>query len=116
MAEESDVAVRDRPTEGVYELLLDGTRAGVIHYLPTRGAVVLVHTEVAPELEGKGLGGRLVAGALEDIRARGLRLVPVCPFVTSYLRRHPEYGDLVASRSDPGPRRCKGPEQAAEED
>ena len=116
MAEESDVAVRDRPTEGLYELLLDGTRAGVIHYLPTRGAVVLVHTEVAPELEGKGLGGRLVAGALEDIRARGLRLVPVCPFVTSYLRRHPEYGDLVASRSDPGPRGCRGPEQAAEEE
>ena len=116
MAEESDEAVRDRPTEGLYELLLDGTRAGVIHYLPTRGAVVLVHTEVAPELEGKGLGGRLVAGALEDIRARGLRLVPVCPFVTSYLRRHPEYGDLVASRSDPGPRGCRGPEQSAEED
>ena len=98
VAEGSDVAVRDRPTEGLYELLLDGTRAGVIHYLPTRGAVVLVHTEVAPELEGKGLGGRLVAGGLEDIPARGLRLVPVCPFVTAYLRRHPEYGDLVASK------------------
>lgn len=100
VAEASDVAVRDRPAEGLYELLVDGTRAGVIHYLPTRGAVVLVHTEVEPELEGKGLGGRLVAGALEDIRARGLRLVPVCPFVTSYLRRHPEYGDLVGRKRE----------------
>ena len=98
VAEASDVAVRDRPAEGLYELLLDGARAGVIHYLPTRGAVVLVHTEVAPELEGKGLGGRLVAGALEDIRARGLRLVPVCAFVTSYLERHPEHADLVARK------------------
>jgi uncharacterized protein len=100
VAEASDVAVRDRPTEGLYELLLDGTRAGVLHYLPSRGAVVFVHTEVEPELEGLGLGGRLVAGALEDIRARGLRLVPVCPFVTSYLRRHPEYADLVGRRPE----------------
>jgi uncharacterized protein len=98
VAEASDVIVRDSPAENLYELLLDGTRAGVIHYLPTRGAVVLVHTEVAPELEGKGMGARLLAGALEDVRARGLRVVPVCPFVTSYLRRHPEYGELVARK------------------
>ena len=94
VAEASDVTVRDNQAENVYELLLDGTRAGVVHYMPMRGAMVLVHTEVAPELEGRGLGGRLVAGALEDIRSRGLRLVPVCPFVTSYLERHPEHGDL----------------------
>jgi uncharacterized protein len=100
VGEASDVVVRDRPTEGVYELVLDGTRAGVLHYLPSHGVVVLVHTEVEPELEGQGLGGRLVAGALEDIRARGLRLVPVCPFVTSYLRAHPEYGDLVGRRPE----------------
>lgn len=99
MAETSDVTVWDKPGENSYELLLDGSRAGVLHYLPTRGALVLVHTEVAPELEGKGLAGRLVAGALEDIRARGLRVVPVCPFVTAYLRRHPEYGDLVQQES-----------------
>jgi predicted GNAT family acetyltransferase len=57
--------------------------------------IVLVHTEVAASAEGHGLGSRLVAGALDDIRARGLRLVPVCPFVTAYLRRHPEQQDLV---------------------
>lgn len=99
MAETRDVTVWDKPAESSYELLIDGSRAGVLHYLPTRGALVLVHTEVAPELEGKGLAGRLVAGALEDIRARGLRVVPVCPFVTAYLRRHPEYGDLVQQES-----------------
>ena len=99
MADTSDVTVWDKPAESSYELLLDGARAGVLHYLPTRGALVLVHTEVAPELEGTGLAGRLVAGALEDIRARGLRVVPACPFVTAYLRRHPEYGDLVPQES-----------------
>lgn len=91
--------MRDNPAENVYELVLDGSRVGVIHYLPTRGALVLVHTEVAEELEGRGLGGRLIRGALDDIRARELRVVPVCPFVTSYLRRHPEYADLVARAS-----------------
>ena len=101
MAEANGVTVHDNPAENLYELLLDGTRVGMIHYLPTRGAIVLVHTEVAPELEGQGLGGRLVAGALDDIRARGLRLISVCPFVTSYVRRHPEYADLVAQEPTP---------------
>jgi predicted GNAT family acetyltransferase len=59
------------------------------------GAVVLVHTEVSSSSEGHGLGSVLVAGALEDIRARGLRVVPLCPFVSAYIRRHPEYADLI---------------------
>ena len=56
---------------------------------------MLLHTEVLPSFEGKGLGARLVAGALDDIRARGLRVVPFCPFVRAYIRRHPDYADLV---------------------
>ena len=98
MADEHAVTVRDDPVSSSYELLLDGERVGRLHYLPTPGVVVLVHTEIAPELEGKGLGGRLVAGAFGDIRARGLSLVPICPFVTSYLERHPEHADLVARK------------------
>ena len=58
--------------------------------------VFLVHTEIDPAFEGQGLGERLVAGALEDLRARGLKLVPQCPFVRAYLRRHPDQADLVA--------------------
>ena len=52
--------------------------------------MVLVHTEVVSSAEGKGIGSQLVAGALDDIRSRGLRVVPVCPFVAAYVRRHPE--------------------------
>ena len=63
---------------------------GEIDYRRSNDAVVLVHTEVSPALEGRGLGGQLVAGALEDIRAQGLRVVAVCPFVRAYLRRHPD--------------------------
>ena len=90
--------VRDNPEERRYELVDDGQLVGEILYRSDPGRVVLVHTEVSPALEGQGLASRLVAGALDDIRARGLRVVPICPFVRSYLRRHPEYDDLVVTK------------------
>lgn len=92
--------MQDNPAESRYELLLDGKLVGGVAYLPSPGVVILVHTEIAEELEGQGLGGRLVAGTLDDIRARGLRFVPVCPFVDSYLERRPEYADLVVQGSE----------------
>jgi len=58
-------------------------------------AVVLVHTDVDPAFEGQGLGPRLVAGALTDLRRRGLRVVWLCAFVTGYLRRHLAHQDIV---------------------
>jgi predicted GNAT family acetyltransferase len=98
VAEAGDLAYRDNPEESRYELLVDGAVAGVIVYRSKPGVLTLVHTEVAEELEGRGLAGRLVAFALDDIRARGLRLVPRCPYVAAYLERHPEQADLVAPR------------------
>lgn len=89
--------VRDNPAELRYELVDDGRVLGEIRYRRDPDRIVLVHTEVPPELEGRGLASRLVAGALEDIRARGLRVVPICPFVRSYLRDHPGFDDLVAT-------------------
>jgi uncharacterized protein len=90
-----DIAVRDNPSELRYELLLDEQVVGEILYRLAPDALVLLHTEVLPSVEGKGLGAQLVAGALDDIRARGLHVVVVCPFVRAYIRRHPEYADLV---------------------
>ena len=89
-AQSAQITVRDNPDELRYELLVDGNLAGEILYRLRSDAVVLVHTEVAPQFEGQGLGGKLVAGALADIRAHGLRPVAVCPFVRAYLQRHPE--------------------------
>jgi len=89
-------SVVDNPAEQRYELRVDGAVSGQIRYRLRPGRVVLVHTDVAPELEGQGLGSELIAGALADIRARGLRVVPVCPFVRGYIERHPEVADLVA--------------------
>ena len=95
-----ELSVRDNVEQQRYEARLGGKVVGVISYhaepgLP--GLLTLVHTEVDPAVEGKGVGSRLVAGAVEDIRRRGLSLVPVCPFVRAYLTRHPEQTDVVAA-------------------
>ena len=97
MARTGDVTVRDNPAELRYEARRDDALVGQIRYRTEPGLVVLVHTDVATEAEGSGVGSAVVAGALDDIRARGLRVVPVCPFVAAYIERHPQYADLVAS-------------------
>lgn len=77
--------VVDNPAEHRYELW-DGDRlAGEIVYREVEGGLALVHTEVEPR--GQGLGTELVRGALDDMRERGLKVVPVCPFVVDYVRR-----------------------------
>jgi uncharacterized protein len=93
------MSVIDNPGELRYELHVDGDLAGFIRYRRVPNAVVLVHTDIEPRFEGHGLGNRLVQGALDDLRTRGLGLVPFCPFVADFLRRHPEYGDLVTTET-----------------
>ena len=94
-AADGDVRVADNPAQLRYELHLGDTLAGYLAYRAEPGTLVLVHTDVDPAYLGRGLGSRLIGGALDDIRARGLLLVPLCQFVAAYLRRHPEYADLV---------------------
>jgi uncharacterized protein len=90
-----DLRVVDNPEELRYELWVGATRAGFIEYRSEPGAILLVHTEVDPAFEGQGLGARLVAGTLNDLRARDVKVVALCPFVRAYLRHHREYADLV---------------------
>ncbi len=95
-----DVAVVDNPERHRFEARVDGALAGVIVYSERPdGRLVLFHTEVDEAFEGQGIGSRLAAGALDDIRGRGLTIVPLCPFVSAYLARHSEYADLVAAES-----------------
>jgi predicted GNAT family acetyltransferase len=91
-----DLTVRDNAAELRYEVLGEDRVLGEIRYRRRGDRIVLLHTEVLPYAEGSGVGSRLVAGALDDIRARGLRVVPLCPFAAAYIRRHPEYAGLVA--------------------
>jgi predicted GNAT family acetyltransferase len=72
------------------------TSSGHIAYTRDGDVVTMTHTEVDPALEGQGIGGELVRQALDDVRAHGLRVRPSCPFVAAYIRRHPEYADLVS--------------------
>jgi uncharacterized protein len=92
-----DAEVRDDPKKSRYEVLVDGRVAGFSRYRLDRERITIYHTEVEPGYEGRGLGGELARAALDDVRRRGLVLVPVCPFIAAYIRRHPnEYLDLVA--------------------
>lgn len=80
-----------------YELRAGDKVVGFLRYRETDGRLTLLHTEVDPPRRERGLGSALVGGALDDARARGLEVVPVCPFVTDFLERNREYADLVAS-------------------
>ncbi|MFT4263717.1 MAG: GNAT family N-acetyltransferase [Nocardioides sp.] len=91
------VEVRDNPGESRYEGWIDGKLAGFAEYLVEGSDVVFTHTEVDDAFEGHGVGGSLARGALDDVRAKGgLRVVPQCPFIRSWIDRHPDYADLVA--------------------
>ena len=66
-----------------------------IEYIKTKDKIYLTHTEVPKELEGKGIGSQLVRLALEDIEKKDLTLIPLCPFVALYIKKHPEWRKLV---------------------
>lgn len=91
-----ELVVRDNPSELRYEALVDDRLVGLIRYRKEPGIVVLVHSDIDLDREASGLGSELVRGALADIRERGLRVVPHCPFVQEFLRDNPDELDLVA--------------------
>ena len=78
-----------------YEAEVPGGTAFAAYRLKP-GAIVFTHTEVPPQAEGHGVGDALARFALDDARARGLSVVPLCPFIAAWIERHPDYGDLVA--------------------
>ncbi len=92
-----DLVVEDNPQESRYEARLGDRIVGIAEYeLPDdQGPIVFVHTEVLGDVEGQGVGGRLVRTALDDVRARGLRMVIDCPFISSWVKRHHDYDDLI---------------------
>lgn len=83
------------PDERRYIAQVDSEVAGFLQYHERPGLIALVHTEVDDRFEGQGVGSALAVFALEDARARGLAVLPFCPFVAGYIQRHREYADLV---------------------
>ena len=92
---EPQISVVDDPEHSRYELRVDGEIAGQLVYRVDGARRTLVHTEIDPAFEGQGLGSNLAAAALDDARQRGFTVVPLCPFVTAYLRRHRDQLDVV---------------------
>jgi uncharacterized protein len=92
-----DAVVVHIPEASRYELRIGDQLAGVAAYRRRNGRIAFTHTEVDESLEGRGFGSRLAAGALDDAREQGLDVVPLCPFISYVIERHPEYRDLVAS-------------------
>src|SRR5438128_5692343 len=81
-----------------YVIAVDGEPAGLTQYRDRPDLLAFVHTEIDDRFEGQGLGSRLVSFALDDVRERGLEVLPFCPFVNGYIQRHREYADLVPAQ------------------
>jgi predicted GNAT family acetyltransferase len=88
--------VANNPERSRYELLIDGTVAGIADYTVDGDTIVLPHTEIDPARRGNGLGAMLVRGALDDVRESGRTVVPSCWFVAAFIDEHQEYADLLA--------------------
>lgn len=87
-------SVQNNPAEKRYQLEVEG-RIAATYYELADGVIRFVHTEVPPELGGKGIGSKLIRGALDQVRTAGLKVIPECPFVKGYIEKHPEYADLL---------------------
>jgi predicted GNAT family acetyltransferase len=96
MPEVTDNAARRR-----YEMVIDGVTAYVT-YAQHGARLTLVHTEVPKSLGGRGIGSALATAVLEDVRSRGLRVAVECEFLEAFIKRHPEFADLVVAPDESG--------------
>ena len=87
--------IADAPERQRYEAHVDDALAGVLEYVVRRDRIILVHTEVTPEFEGRGVAAALTRFALDDARQLGRRVIAACPYVKQYLARHPDDLDIV---------------------
>ena len=85
----------DNEEKKQYEFHIEGLVPRIEYIKAKGGRIFLTHTEVPKKLEGKGVAGGLVRRVLEDIKQKGLTLVPLCPFVSMYIKRHPEWRSLI---------------------
>lgn len=93
--EKTEYEVIDNTAEHQYEVHTEGEVA-ILTYERSSNRIIFFHTEVPPALEGRGIAGTLARTALEAARADGLEVVPLCPYVAAYIKRHQEYLPLVS--------------------
>jgi len=95
MSKNEENTVRNNTADRRFELMIEGKLSMIEYVMPTETIIIFSHTEVPEELEGKGIASRLAKVALEFAKSKGLAVIPLCPFVKGYIRRHPEYQPLV---------------------
>ncbi len=94
-ADDAEIAVRDVPDQHRFEIWVGDALAGFAVYRPRPDRYTFVHTEIDPAFGGRGLASILIKAALDEMRARGIAVLPQCPFVRRYISRHLDYLDLV---------------------
>ena len=95
-AHEADVSVvTDNAAQSQFEIHVGGERAGLVRYNLREGTLTLIHTEVGDKFQGLGLASRLARAVLDSARERGLAVLPYCPYIAGWIRKHPDYRDLV---------------------
>ena len=93
---DDELELANDTTRNRYRLLLADEEVGFMDYDPVGPDSILIkHTEVATQHEGKGYGSQLVRRMLDDVRSRNKTVIPICPYALAFIRRHPEYLDLV---------------------
>jgi uncharacterized protein len=93
--------VTDNPSGSRFELRVDGDLAGYVTYRLSGDVIDLLHTEVDPGYQGAGLASVLAQSVLDNARQRHLTVLPTCPYIRSWLRKHPAYLDLVPAERRP---------------
>ena len=88
-------AIIDNKADHRFELEVEGHLA-TEHYKRDGNVITFEHTDVPKELGGKGVGSKLVQGALDQVRTAGLKVIPQCPFVKAWIEKHADYQDLLA--------------------
>lgn len=86
-----------------YEAHVDGDLAGILDYIVKYGRIALIHTEVSPDFQGRGMASALARFALDDARRRDMRVIVNCPYVEEYVTRHPDDDDIIVGRTPATP-------------
>jgi uncharacterized protein len=89
----------DNPARSRFEMHVGGERAGLVQYNLHGDTLTLIHTEVNDKFQGMGLASKLARAVLDSARERGLAVLPYCPYITGWIRKHPDYRDLVPEGS-----------------
>lgn len=96
--QQGQAEVRNNRTRNRFELSVEGDMAIADYVASPNGVLTFTHTFTPPALRGRGIAARLIHGALEQVRAEGLKVVPQCWYVADYIRDHPQFADLLARR------------------